>query len=78
MLLMVLSGRVPTGSRGWMFDAGCTAVSVLDSRIGCAWAETARRTRTTIDVQLDMNGDGDMIESFCCVLCCSRVSIVRR
>lgn len=56
-----------------MLDSGCAAVSVLDSRIGCAWTEMAKRTRTTSVVQADMSGDGDMIESFFCVRCCSCV-----
>lgn len=73
VLVIVLEGIVRTGSRAWMFDSGCAAVSVLDSRIGCAWTEMVKRTRKTIDVQVDMNGDGDMIESFFCVLCCSRL-----
>lgn len=53
-----------------MFDSGCAAVSVLDSRIGRAWIEVmAKKTRTAIDVHADLNGDDDMVDCF--VLCTS-------
>lgn len=61
-----------------MFDSGCAAVSVLDSRIGCAWTEMARRARTTSSVQVDVNVDGDMVGCVVCVLRCSRVYGKRR
>lgn len=71
-------GRVRTGSRGWMFDSGCAAVSVLDSRTGYALTqEIARRTRTASDAQVDVDGDGDIVHCFVCVYCAARVPMAR-
>lgn len=49
-----------TGSRGWRFDAGCAAVSVLVSRVGCACTESMRASRA-VEAQRDLIVDGSIM-----------------
>lgn len=45
-----------------MFETGCAAVLVVDSRIGCACTvEMTRRESIAIEVQMDLV-DGDMVD----------------